>query len=75
MDRLADSRPKIAAAVVEFVYGPLAANPHRIGKPLHGRLAGLHSARRGDYRVLYRITSDVVMIEAVGHRSSVYRPT
>ena len=67
---------KVATAAVEFVYGSLAANPHRAGRPLKLGLAGLHSARRGDYRVIYRIDGqghrvDVVAIE---HRSDVYRP-
>ena len=67
---------KVATAVVEFLYGSLAANPYRVGKPLKLGLAGLHSARRGDYRVIYRIDDhdhriDVVAIE---HRSDVYRP-
>jgi mRNA interferase RelE/StbE len=67
---------KIATAAAEFLYGSVAANPHRVGKPLKLGLAGLHSARRGDYRVIYRIDDhdhriDVVAIE---HRSDVYRP-
>lgn len=67
---------KVATAAVEFVYGSLAANPHRVGKPLKLGLVGLHSARRGDYRVIYRIDDrghrlDVVAIE---HRSDAYRP-
>ena len=67
---------KVATAVVEFLYGSLAASPHRVGKPLKLGLEGLHSARRGDYRVIYRIDGqhrrvDVVAIE---HRSDIYRP-
>ena len=67
---------KVATAVVEFLYGSLAASPHRAGKPLKLGLAGLHNARRGDYRVIYRIDDhhhriDVVAIE---HRSDAYRP-
>jgi mRNA interferase RelE/StbE len=67
---------KVATAAVEFLYGSLAANPHRVGKPLKLGLDGLHSARRGDYRVIYRIDdqhrrADVVAIE---HRSDIYRP-
>jgi mRNA-degrading endonuclease RelE of RelBE toxin-antitoxin system len=67
---------KAATAVVEFLYGSLAANPHRAGKPLKLGLEGLHSAPRGDYRVIYRINDhrhqvDVVAIE---HRSDIYRP-
>ena len=61
---------KVGTAVTEFTYGPLATNPHRLGKPLRFELEGLHSARRGDFRIIYRIT-DVVTME---HRSDAYRP-
>ena len=65
-----------ATAAAEFLYGSLAASPQRAGKPLKLGLDGLHSARRGDYRVIYRIDDqhrrvDVVAIE---HRSDIYRP-
>jgi mRNA interferase RelE/StbE len=67
---------KVATATVEFLYGSLAANPHRAGKPLKLELAGLHSARRGDYRVIYRIDDHRRRVDAVAieHRSDVYRP-
>jgi len=67
---------KVAAAVVEFLYGSLAASPHRVGKPLKLRLEGLHSARRGDYRVIYRIDDErrLDTVIAIEHRSDVYRP-
>lgn len=67
---------KIASAAVEFIYGPLAANPQRVGHALHFELAGCHSARRGDYRVVYRIDPDepVVTILTISHRADVYRP-
>jgi len=67
---------KVATATVEFVYGSLAANPHRVGKPLKLGLDGLHSARRGDYRVIYRIDDSRQTIEvmAIEHRSDIYRP-
>jgi mRNA-degrading endonuclease RelE of RelBE toxin-antitoxin system len=67
---------KVATAVVEFLYGSLAANPHRVGKPLKLALEGLHSARRGDYRVIYRIDDELrlVTVVAIEHRSDAYRP-
>jgi mRNA interferase RelE/StbE len=67
---------KVATAVVEFLYGSLAMSPHRVGKPLRLGLEGLHSARRGDYRVIYRIDDRrrLVTIVAVEHRSDIYRP-
>ena len=67
---------KVATAVVELLYGSLAENPHRAGKPLKLSLAGLRSARRGDYRVIYRIDDHLRHVTVVGieHRSDVYRP-
>jgi mRNA-degrading endonuclease RelE of RelBE toxin-antitoxin system len=67
---------KIATACVEFIYGPLAKNPERVGKPLIGPLVGQYAARRGTYRVVYGIDDDnkIVFINRVDHRSGVYRP-
>lgn len=67
---------KVAPAVVEFLYGSLAASPYRVGKPLRLGLEGLYSARRGDYRVIYRIDDHQrrVTVIAVEHRSDAYRP-
>lgn len=67
---------KVGTAVVESSYGALAENPQRVGKPLRFNLTGLHSARRGDFRVIYRIneTDRRIDIAAIEHRSDVYRP-
>lgn len=66
---------KIATACVEFIFGPLAENPRRVGKPLRAELTGLHSARRGDYRVIYGIIEDTRIVEVVhvDRRSDIYR--
>jgi mRNA-degrading endonuclease RelE of RelBE toxin-antitoxin system len=66
---------KVAAAAVEFIYGPLLENPQRSGKPLRFELEGLHAARRGDYRVIYEIddVSNRIVINVIAHRSDVYR--
>lgn len=65
----------VAAAVIEFCGSALAENPHRVGKPLFGPLAGCHGARRGTYRIVYRIdeASKVVHVLDVDHRSDIYR--
>lgn len=64
----------VAAAVIEFVLGPLAENPARVGNPLGPPLQGLHVARRGAFRVIYRIAEDAsaVHVVAVRHRRDVY---
>ena len=66
---------KGATAVVELVYATLAAHPRRAGKPLTLAMAGLHSSRRGDYRVVYAIDDDqrAVEIVAIEHRADAYR--
>jgi mRNA interferase RelE/StbE len=46
-----------------------------LGKPLRFELEGLHSARRGDYRIIYRIDHGRHRVEivAIEHRSAAYR--
>lgn len=66
----------VVAAIVEFMVGPSVHDPRRIGHPLHRELAGLWSARRGPYRVVYEIddgTSSVQVLR-IDHRSDIYRP-
>lgn len=64
-----------AAAIVEFMLTALVENPHRVGGRLQRELAGLHSARRGAYRVIYEIDEPerVVTVLRIDHRSRVYR--
>jgi len=65
----------VATAVIEFVTGALTAEPARVGKPLRADLEGIYSARRGTYRVLYRINDmrrEVVVLR-IDHRRDVYR--
>jgi mRNA interferase RelE/StbE len=66
---------KVATAAIEFIYGPLASNPSRVGRPLRFEFGGRHSAHRGDYRVVYRIDDQRrrVVVLAIGHRADVYR--
>jgi mRNA interferase RelE/StbE len=65
----------VRTAVIEFITGALIENPQRVGMALLNELAGIHSARRGTYRVLYRIDDDAheVIVLRVEHRSDVYR--
>jgi mRNA-degrading endonuclease RelE of RelBE toxin-antitoxin system len=65
----------VAAAVIDFVTGVLIENPHRVGRELRRELAGIFSARRGTYRILYRIdeVTRTVTVLRIDHRSDVYR--
>ena len=71
-----DLPESVAAAAYEFTEGAVAGNPHRVGKALRGPLAGLHNARRGDYRLIYEIHDDRVFVRIVRvqHRGSAHRP-
>jgi mRNA interferase RelE/StbE len=64
----------VAAAVLEFCDVALPVNPHRVGKPLFGPLAGCHGARRGTYRIIYRIDENlrVVHVLDIDHRAEIY---
>jgi len=72
---LAETLPEsVAAAVWQFVSGPLLDNPHRVGKPLRFELEGYYSARRGQYRVIYRIDERRVIVDVIkiAHRGDAY---
>ncbi len=68
--------PRVVPAIVEFLYGPLAENPHRVGKALRNDFTRIHSAHRGGYRVLYEINEGDhwVTVMRVASRADVYRP-
>lgn len=67
----------VAVAVIDFLTTSLVSQPRRVGKSLRGDLAGVWSARRGTYRVLYRIRDDPreVIVLRIEHRRDVYRPS
>jgi mRNA interferase RelE/StbE len=73
---LSETLPEaVAAAAYEFIAGPLLANPHRIGKRLLPPMDDQFSARRGTYRVIYRIDEKnrIVTVVDVAHRRDAYR--
>ncbi|HUF85459.1 MAG TPA: type II toxin-antitoxin system RelE/ParE family toxin [Acidimicrobiia bacterium] len=61
--------------MIDFITGPLIEGPYRVGRALRNELAGIHSARRGTYRVLYRIDDGAreVTVLRVEHRRTAYR--
>ena len=66
---------EVALAAVETIEGSIAANPHRAGKPLEEPFDGYYSARRGTYRIIYRIdeAKHHVEIHSIRHRRDAYR--
>ena len=66
----------MAVAVIDFLTTALVDNPMRVGKPLRDDLKGVWSARRGTYRVLYRVRDEPreVVVLRIDHRRDAYRP-
>lgn len=67
--------PAAAVAAWEFISGPLLVRPHVVGTPLREPFEVIWRARRGEYRVRYRIDEDrhrVVVLD-VDHRRDAYR--
>jgi mRNA interferase RelE/StbE len=74
--QLAQHLPEaVAFAAHEFIVGALSGNPQRVGKRLQAPLGDRHSARRGTYRVIYRIDDEQrsVMVLDIAHRRDAYR--
>ena len=69
-------KPAVAFALYEFMDGVLCEQPRKVGKPLHEPFEGFLSARRGAYRVIYRIedADHTVRVLTIDVRSDVYRP-
>jgi mRNA interferase RelE/StbE len=65
-----------AAAVIDFLTTALVQNPRRVGEPLRGELTGIWTARRGTYRVLYRVRDETreVVVLRIEHRRDICRP-
>ena len=61
--------------MVELIFGALAENPQRIGKALTNKLTGRFSARRGQYRIIYRIIEEQIVVDVIriAHRQNAYR--
>ena len=66
---------EVAAAALETIEGSIAVNPYRAGKPLDEPFDGFYSARRGTYRIVYRINEAKRQVEiySIRHRRDAYR--
>ena len=67
--------PAAAFAAWEFIKGPLAQRPRVVGTELRPPFAGLWRARRGEYRIRYRIDEAArqIIVLDVDHRRDAYR--
>lgn len=62
--------------MINLLTTTLVSQPRRVGKPLRSELAEVLAARRGTYRVLYRLREETreVIVLRIEHRKDVYRP-
>lgn len=73
---LSETLPATAAfAAFEFIDGPLSETPHRVGAALKAPFEGYFRARRGEYRIRYRIDEGrrQVFVGDGAHRRDAYR--
>lgn len=73
---LAEQLPEsVTVAWHEFIHGPLADNPYRVGKQLRGLHSPSYIARRGEFRIIYDIAEEhiLVLIINIRHRRDFYR--
>ena len=61
--------------IAEAIASRLTLQPHQYGVPLRKTLKGYWKLRVGDYRVVYQLEKDEVLILAIRHRKTVYDDT
>ena len=62
----------VADRILDELEAVLSEDPKR-GEPLRGQFKGLRKYRIGEYRVIYTLMKDGVLVLRIGHRSVVYR--
>lgn len=64
---------RIARRILDKLESSILPEPTRFPQ-LTGAYAGLRKARVGDYRVIFTVRRDEVLVLRIGHRRDVYRP-
>jgi len=68
-----DALPVVIRIRVQAVIVRLANWPNVSGaKPLRGKLAGNWRIRTGDYRVIFEVAADTVIVWKIGNRGGIY---
>jgi mRNA interferase RelE/StbE len=58
--------------IADAIESRLVHSPHQYGAPLRKTLKGYWKLRVGDYRIIYKVDKDEVLILAIRHRKTVY---
>jgi mRNA interferase RelE/StbE len=64
-----------AKKILKRIETYLASDPQRLGKPLKGEFQGYWRYRWGDYRIIYKISQEeiLILVLRISHRKQVYR--
>jgi mRNA interferase RelE/StbE len=65
-------QPTIKDMIQKAINERLTVDPIGFGKPLRYSLKGHRRLRVSDYRIIYRIENNIVLIIAIKHRKDVY---
>ncbi|MBF0489593.1 MAG: type II toxin-antitoxin system RelE/ParE family toxin [Candidatus Omnitrophica bacterium] len=71
-DDLAHIPANIRKRLQKAIESRLILDPISYGLPLRKSLQGHRKLRVGDYRIIYRIETDQIIILKIGHRRDVY---
>jgi len=63
---------QVATRIIDKIEQELTSADLR-PNPLAGPFEGLYKFRVGDYRVIYSLSADIVLVVRVAHRREVYR--
>jgi mRNA interferase RelE/StbE len=63
---------RIKTRIKNAIETRLATAPHLYGEPLRKTLHGYWKLRVGDFRVVYKIEEEAVLILAIIHRKKIY---
>ncbi|MEW6096320.1 MAG: type II toxin-antitoxin system RelE/ParE family toxin [bacterium] len=69
---LPDIPKNIKMRIRKAIEQRLATDPVKYGEPLRRSLQGYRKLRVGDYRVIYKVDKENIIIFKIGHRKEVY---
>ena len=69
---LADLPKNIRERIRHAIEERVLKDPVKFGAPLKRSLQGYRKLRVGDYRVIYRLEQETIVVLKIGHRKEVY---
>lgn len=74
--KIKDDLKKLSGGVYYCIHDSivkkLLVNPIVFSKPLSHKLKNFRSFRVGDYRVIFKLEKNLIIVLAIGHRSNIY---